>query len=42
MSTVHIQWPDGRNSDHAIGLDWLVAARQAGVSIPTGLALIHI
>ena len=36
MSTVRIQWPNGCNSDHAIGMDWLAAARQAGVSIPTG------
>ena len=36
MSTVRIQWPDGRNSEHAVGLDWLAAAKAAGVSIPTG------
>ena len=36
MSTVRIQWPDGRNSEPAVGLDWLAAAKAAGVSIPTG------
>ena len=36
MSTVRIQWPDGRNSEHAVGMDWLAAAKAAGVSIPTG------
>ena len=33
---MRIQWPDGRNSEHAVGLDWLAAAKAAGVSIPTG------
>ena len=36
MSTVRIQWPDGLNSEHAVGMDWLAAAKAAGVSIPTG------
>ena len=36
MSTVRIQWPDGSNSEHAVGMDWLAAAKAAGVSIPTG------
>ena len=36
MSTVRIQWPDGRNSEHAVGMDWLAAAKAAGVSIPIG------
>lgn len=33
---VAIQWPDGRRSTTPSGTDWLLAARQAGVSIPTG------
>ena len=36
MSTVRIQWPDGRKREHAVGMDWLAAAKAAGVSIPTG------
>lgn len=31
-----ITWPDGRCSRAAVGSDWLLAARAAGVSIPTG------
>ena len=33
---VAIQWPDGRRSTAPSGTDWLLAARHAGVSIPTG------
>ena len=33
---VTISWPDGRNSQALAGTDWLVAAREAGVTIPTG------
>ena len=36
MSQVHIQWPDGRCADHTVGCDWLAAAKQAGINIPTG------
>ena len=32
--TVH--WPNGRTSEVQAGGDWLVEARSAGVSIPTG------
>ena len=31
-----IEWPDGRRSAALTGTDWLLAAHQAGVSIPTG------
>lgn len=31
-----IRWPDGRTSKAVPGSDWLQAAREAGVSIPTG------
>ena len=33
---VVINWPDGRTSVSMAGEDWLLAARQAGISIPTG------
>ena len=33
---VQIHWPDGRCSQIRCGTDWLEAARQAGVAIPTG------
>ena len=33
---VSIQWPDGRRSHCPKGEDWLNAARDAGVHIPTG------
>jgi len=33
---VKITWPDGRNSQALAGTDWLLAAREAGVTIPTG------
>ncbi|MCS5705959.1 2Fe-2S iron-sulfur cluster-binding protein [Synechococcus sp. FGCU-3] len=33
---VTITWPDGRNSQALAGTDWLLAAREAGVTIPTG------
>ena len=36
MSEVLIHWPNGRNSHCASGRDWLLAARDAGVAIPTG------
>jgi ferredoxin len=31
-----ITWPDGSLTEVLAGTDWLVAARQAGVAIPTG------
>ncbi|MEB3170666.1 MAG: 2Fe-2S iron-sulfur cluster-binding protein [Synechococcaceae cyanobacterium] len=36
MSSVRIQWPDGRITEELVGSDWLVVARKAGVWIPTG------
>jgi ferredoxin len=33
---VSIQWPDGRFTAAMPGQDWLIAAREAGVAIPTG------
>jgi ferredoxin len=36
MSTVVIHWPDGRTTRETPGRDWLLAARDAGVPIPTG------
>ena len=33
---VEILWPDGQRSVSHKGEDWLVAARQAGVHVPTG------
>ena len=29
-------WPNGRTTQTNVGQDWLVAASEAGVSIPTG------
>ena len=31
-----MHWPNGRTSEVQAGGDWLVEARSAGVSIPTG------
>ena len=36
MKEVLIHWPDGISTRVSTGTDWLVAAQQAGVSIPTG------
>jgi ferredoxin len=36
MKGVEIQWPDGRLSNCQAGTNWLLAASQAGVAIPTG------
>jgi len=36
MVTIPVQWPDGRETEAEVGQDWLVAATDAGVSIPTG------
>ncbi|MEB3296459.1 MAG: 2Fe-2S iron-sulfur cluster-binding protein [Cyanobacteriota bacterium] len=35
-SPLPITWPDGSLTEALPGTDWLVAARRAGVSIPTG------
>ena len=35
-SPVTIRWPNGHTSQCLAGCDWLVAARTAGVTIPTG------
>jgi ferredoxin len=34
--TVTIHWGDGLNRRATVGQDWLQAAREAGVTIPTG------
>jgi ferredoxin len=34
--TVTIHWPDGHQTTVATGRDWLLAARDAGLAIPTG------
>jgi ferredoxin len=36
MKEVLIRWPDGSSTRVPTGTDWLAAAQQAGVSIPTG------
>ena len=36
MVTIPVQWPDGHETEAEVGQDWLVAASEAGVSIPTG------
>ena len=36
MANLRVQWPDGRRTQVATGQDWLVAASEAGISIPTG------
>ena len=41
MSTIPVRWPDGRLTQAQIGADWLQAAADAGIAIPT-LSLIHI
>ncbi|MEI7666310.1 MAG: 2Fe-2S iron-sulfur cluster-binding protein [Synechococcaceae cyanobacterium ELA263] len=33
---VVIRWPDGHLSETHPGCDWLIAARAAGITIPTG------
>lgn len=33
---VQITWPEGHSSQVEAGTDWLAAAQQAGVAIPTG------
>ena len=36
MRDVLIHWPNGQSSRCQAGCDWLLAAREAGFSIPTG------
>ncbi|MEB3246724.1 MAG: 2Fe-2S iron-sulfur cluster-binding protein [Synechococcus sp.] len=36
MSTISVRWPDGRLTQERIGADWLQAAADAGITIPTG------
>lgn len=36
MKRVTIQWPDGSRSQAPVGREWLAAAREAGLLIPTG------
>jgi ferredoxin len=36
MKEVLIHWPNGQSSRCWSGRDWLLAARDAGVAIPTG------
>ncbi|MFO0039660.1 MAG: 2Fe-2S iron-sulfur cluster binding domain-containing protein [Synechococcaceae cyanobacterium] len=35
-SAIPVHWPNGRLTEEPAGRDWLVAAREAGVLIPTG------
>lgn len=34
-TSIAVLWPDGHGSEVMIGTDWLLAARSAGVVIPT-------
>ena len=36
MTAVTVHWPDGHTSSEMPGRDWLLAAREAGLVIPTG------
>ena len=36
QTTIPVCWPNGRTTQTNVGQDWLVAASEAGVSIPTG------
>ena len=36
MVPITVRWPDGQTTQAMVGQDWLVAASDAGVSIPTG------
>ena len=36
MSTIPVRWPNGRITQERIGADWLQAAADAGIAIPTG------
>ncbi|MFN5117993.1 MAG: 2Fe-2S iron-sulfur cluster binding domain-containing protein [Cyanobacteriota bacterium] len=35
-SAMSVEWPDGSRSLVTAGTDWLQAAQQAGIAIPTG------
>lgn len=34
--TISVHWPNGENSIETVGSDWLTAAANAGINIPTG------
>ncbi len=36
MKHISIHWPDGGRSEVPVGSEWLAAAREAGLLIPTG------
>lgn len=36
MVPIPVRWPNGQTTQAMVGQDWLVAASDAGVSIPTG------
>ena len=36
MVPIPVRWPDGQTTQAMVGQDWLVAASDAGVNIPTG------
>ncbi|MFN6133974.1 MAG: 2Fe-2S iron-sulfur cluster binding domain-containing protein [Synechococcaceae cyanobacterium] len=36
MTAVIVHWPDGRTTSETPGRDWLAAARDAGLLVPTG------
>ena len=36
MVPIPVRWPDGQTTQAMVGQDWLVAASDAGVIIPTG------
>ena len=33
---ISVHWPNGRTTQTTVGTDWLVAATEAAVNIPTG------
>lgn len=33
---ISVRWPDGRTTQENVGRDWLAAAAQADIHIPTG------
>jgi len=36
VSSIAVRWPDGHTTQETVGSDWLQAAANAGVAIPTG------
>ncbi len=36
LPSLRIEWPEGRSTRALVGSDWLLAARDAGIAIPTG------